>query len=47
MLACERAGDGEPLPYLYGGSEVVEFSPSTELRQTLEVVERNMASLDG
>ena len=34
------------LPYLYGGSEVVEFSPTTELQQTLEVVEKNMASLD-
>jgi quercetin dioxygenase-like cupin family protein len=33
------------LPYLYAGSEVVEFSPSTELRQTMEVVERNMAAL--
>ena len=32
------------LPYLYGGSEVVEFSPSPELRETLAVVERNMAA---
>lgn len=29
-------------PYLYAGSEVVEFSPSAELRQTVEVVTRNM-----
>jgi hypothetical protein len=32
------------LPYLYGGSEVVEFSPTAELQQTFEVVERNMAT---
>ena len=32
------------LPYLYAGSEVVEFSPSAELQQTFEVIERNMAS---
>ena len=32
------------LPYLYSGSEVVEFSPSDELRATFEVVERNMAA---
>jgi hypothetical protein len=30
------------LPYLYAGSEVVEFSPSDSLKETLEVVERNM-----
>jgi quercetin dioxygenase-like cupin family protein len=35
------------LPYLYAGSEVVEFSPSTELQKTLEVVERNMAAAGG
>ena len=35
------------LPYLYGGSEVVEFSPSTELQKTLEVVERNLAASSG
>ena len=32
------------LPYLYAGSEVVEFSPTDELQQTFEVVERNMAA---
>ena len=32
------------LPYLYAGSEVVEFSPSAELQETLGVVERNMAA---
>ena len=31
------------LPTLYAGSEIVEFSPTIELQQTLEVVERNMA----
>jgi hypothetical protein len=31
-------------PTLFAGSEVVEFSPSVELQQTMEVVERNMAA---
>jgi len=35
------------LPYLYAGSEVVEFSLSTDLQQTMDVVERNMAELGG
>lgn len=35
------------LPYLYADSEVVEFSPSTELQKTLEVVERNMTASSG
>jgi hypothetical protein len=30
------------LPTLYAGSEVVEFSPTAELQQTMAVVERNM-----
>ena len=30
------------LPYLFAGSEVVEFHPTAELRQTLEVVDRNL-----
>lgn len=29
-------------PFLYAGSEVVEFSPTTELAQTMEVVAANM-----
>jgi hypothetical protein len=29
-------------PVLYAGTEVVEFSPTTELHETLEVVARNM-----
>jgi hypothetical protein len=29
-------------PVLYAGTEVVEFSPTRELHQTLEVVEKNM-----
>ena len=32
------------LPTLYAGSQVVEFSPTTELQQTMAVVEKNMAS---
>lgn len=35
------------LPHLYSGSEVVEFSPTAELQETLEVVERNMAAAGG
>ena len=29
-------------PQLYAGTEVVEFSPTQELQQTMEVVSRNM-----
>lgn len=29
-------------PTIYAGTQVVEFSPTRELRQTLEVVEKNM-----
>jgi hypothetical protein len=29
-------------PVLYAGTEVIEFSPTTELKQTLEVVGKNM-----
>ena len=29
-------------PTLYAGSEIVEFSPTAELQQTMEVVSRNM-----
>jgi hypothetical protein len=32
------------LPTLYAGSQVVEFSPTTELQQTMSVVEQNMAA---
>ena len=35
------------LPHLYAGSEVVEFSPTTELRETFEVIERNLAAISG
>ena len=31
-------------PKLHAGSQVVEFSPSGELQQTMEVVEKNMAA---
>ena len=31
-------------PILFAGTEVVEFSPTSELRDTLAVVERNMAA---
>jgi hypothetical protein len=34
------------LPTLYAGSEVVEFSPTAELQQTIEVVSKNMAAAD-
>ena len=32
------------LPFLYAGTEVVEFSPTEELHETLAVVEANMAA---
>ena len=31
-------------PFLYAGTEVVEFSPTVKLQETLAVVERNMAA---
>ncbi len=31
-------------PVLYAGTEVVEFSPTKELQQTMEVIEKNMES---
>jgi hypothetical protein len=31
-------------PILYAGTEVIEFSPTDDLQQTLEVVESNMAA---
>jgi hypothetical protein len=34
-------------PTLFAGSEVVEFSPTTELQQTMEVVERNVRAAGG
>jgi mannose-6-phosphate isomerase-like protein (cupin superfamily) len=33
-------------PVLYAGTEVVEFSPTKELQQTFEVVERNMQAAE-
>jgi hypothetical protein len=33
-------------PILYAGGEIVEFSPTEELNQTLEVVARNMEAAD-
>lgn len=32
------------LPYLYAGTEVIEFSPTKQLHETLAVIEKNMAS---
>ena len=31
------------LPYLYAGTEVIEFSPTKELHETIAVIEKNMA----
>jgi glyoxylate utilization-related uncharacterized protein len=31
-------------PVIYGGSEIVEFSPTDEVAKTMEVVQRNMAA---
>ena len=33
-------------PVLYAGTEVVEFSPTSELQATLDVVNKNMESMD-
>jgi hypothetical protein len=33
-------------PVLYAGTEVVEFSPTKELGQTMEVVTRNMQEME-
>ena len=35
------------LPHLYAGTEVIEFSPTHELHETLAVVEKNMAAQSG
>jgi hypothetical protein len=35
------------LPYLYAGTEVIEFSPTHELQKTLAVIEQNMAAQAG
>src|SRR4051812_11049409 len=32
------------LPYLYAGTEVIEFSPTKQLQETLAVIEKNMAA---
>ena len=32
------------LPYLYAGTEVVEFSPTDELKETVDVINKNMES---
>lgn len=34
-------------PVLYAGTEVVEFSPTAELRRTMEVVAKNMQAAAG
>jgi hypothetical protein len=34
-------------PILYAGGEVVEFSPTDKLNQTMEVVSKNMEAADG
>jgi len=31
------------LPYLYAGTEVIEFSPTAQLHETLAVIEKNTA----
>jgi hypothetical protein len=31
-------------PVLYAGTEIVEFSPTKDLQQTMEVIEKNMES---
>jgi hypothetical protein len=36
--------DAGHLPFLHGGTEVVEFSPTNDLQQTMEVINKNMES---
>lgn len=31
------------LPFLYAGTEVIEFSPTKQLKETLAVIEKNMS----
>ena len=31
------------LPFLYAGTEVIEFSPTKQLQETFAVIEKNMA----
>ena len=33
-----------PTPVLFAGTKVVEFSPTSELQQTMAVVEKNMTA---
>jgi hypothetical protein len=47
----ETIGEGEAyyarpghLPFLHAGTEVVEFSPTNDLQQTMEVINMNMES---
>jgi hypothetical protein len=34
-------------PVLYADTEIVEFSPTNKLQQTIEVVSKNMESAEG
>ena len=43
VVADMDVGPGHT-PILYAGTEVIEFSPTEELHDTLEVVEKNMAA---
>ena len=33
-------------PVMYGGNEIVEFSPTDELAKTMEVLKANMAAME-
>ena len=45
-IAAGEAYYAQPghLPYLYGGTEVIEFSPTADLQKTMAVIEKNMAN---
>jgi hypothetical protein len=38
-------GSPDHVPLLFAGSEIVEFSPSVELQQTMAVVGRNLEAM--
>jgi hypothetical protein len=44
MWSNSPTGPGHT-PKIYTGTEVVEFSPTDELAQTLEVVSKNMETM--
>jgi hypothetical protein len=40
----QGAAGVDHLPFLHAGTEVVEFSPTDNLKQTMDVINKNMES---